>query len=279
MATRLHRPRGRYRLPNGMSVYGLSWSDTLNVYRDIFESDCYRRHGITVRDGDCVLDVGANTGLFVLFLNTLCRRAQVFAFEPIPAIFEVLTRNVRAHDRLGTTVINAGLADHDGEVRFTYYPRFSNASTMYPDQSDERARMGRAYILDQVPTLPRPLPSLIGLCPAWLKQAGAEVIRRYHLRGQPVTCRVQTLSGFLRERAVQQVDLLKIDAEGSERAILAGIEEAHWDRIRQLVMEVHDGASETQRIQKQLEGRGFATAVGHNPALPSLSIVYAVRPR
>jgi hypothetical protein len=49
-------------LPNGLTVYGLSANDTVMVYRDIFEDACYRRHGVTITDGDCILDVGANTG-------------------------------------------------------------------------------------------------------------------------------------------------------------------------------------------------------------------------
>src|SRR4051812_11915781 len=54
-----------------ISGQSVSAHDTLGIYRDIFEDQCYRRHGVSVRDGDCVLDVGANTGLFVLYLNTL----------------------------------------------------------------------------------------------------------------------------------------------------------------------------------------------------------------
>ena len=69
------------RLPNGDLVYGLNEDDTVMVYRDIFEDDCYRQHGVTIRDGDCILDVGANTGLFILFLNSILSRARVYAFE------------------------------------------------------------------------------------------------------------------------------------------------------------------------------------------------------
>ena len=60
-----------FSLPNGMTVFGLNLNDTLTVYHDIFDDDCYRLHGVTIRDGDCILDVGANTGLFILFLNKI----------------------------------------------------------------------------------------------------------------------------------------------------------------------------------------------------------------
>ena len=37
-----------FRLPNGLSVFGLSKDDTIMVYKDIFEDDCYRQHGVTI---------------------------------------------------------------------------------------------------------------------------------------------------------------------------------------------------------------------------------------
>ena len=74
-----------FRMPNGQQVFGLNENDSLMVYRDIFDDDCYRQHGVTIKDGDCILDIGANTGLFILFLNQICTQASVYAFEPLPA--------------------------------------------------------------------------------------------------------------------------------------------------------------------------------------------------
>ncbi len=96
------------RLPNGLTVYALSANDTVMVYRDIFEDDCYRRHGVTIRDGDCILDIGANTGLFILYLNRISTSARVYAFEPVPEIFQVLRRNVEAHNKLTVRLLNVG---------------------------------------------------------------------------------------------------------------------------------------------------------------------------
>jgi hypothetical protein len=58
-------------LPNGLTVFGLNLNGTLTVYRDIFDDDCYRLHGVSIKNGDCILDIGANTGLFILFLNQI----------------------------------------------------------------------------------------------------------------------------------------------------------------------------------------------------------------
>jgi tRNA1(Val) A37 N6-methylase TrmN6 len=45
-----------------------------------------------VVDGDFVLDIGANIGLFSLYLMSKFERLNIIALEPIPKVFEVLTR-------------------------------------------------------------------------------------------------------------------------------------------------------------------------------------------
>ena len=272
------RPRRPCRLPNGLAVDSLSAADTLMVYRDIFEDDCYRRCGVTLADGDCILDVGANTGLFILYLNQILDSARVYAFEPVPATFGVLRRNVEMHNRLDVELFNVGLSHRSGAATFAHYPRMSNASTMYPDCSARAAELGRDYILGQFRTLPRPLAGLLSVCPTPLRNALADRVRTYFLKKQDVACELRTLSGFLAEHGIDRVDLLKIDAEQSERPILAGLAEGDWPRVRQIIVEVHEGDDATQALADLLRGRGFRTAVEPNPTFPSLSLVYGVRP-
>ena len=269
-----------FALPNGLTVFGLNENDTLTVYHDIFDDDCYRLHGVTIRDGDCVLDVGANTGLFLLFLNTIGVQARVYSFEPAPVTFDVLQLNAAKCDRsrLAIELFNVGLSREKGTAEFTYYPRFSNASTFHPDESPENILRGRQYIIDQIPTLRWPLRPICAMLPNWLKHLIAEQIRRYYLKKEIVTCPIWNLSEFLRERDIQRVDLLKLDAEQSEEAILAGIAEEDWAKIRQTVIEVHHGPQATQAIVDMLTQRGFRATIDSNPAIPTLALVYGVRP-
>jgi FkbM family methyltransferase len=264
-------------LPNGLSVQGLTKDDTLMIYKDIFEDDCYRLHGVTIKDGDCIVDVGANTGLFLLFLNQICKRARVYAFEPLPAIFRVLQLNARARNKLDAKLFNTGLSNRAGKATFTYYPRMSNASTMYPDDSEEAKARARTYIVEQFKTLPLPLALFLGLLPDLLRRRLAERVRRFYLKKQAVTCELTTLSAVFQEQHIASVDLLKIDAEQSEEDILAGIGALDWPKIRQMIVEVHHGEGATQAIVRQLNGHGFRTTIGSNPAFPTLYLIYAVR--
>jgi FkbM family methyltransferase len=266
------------RLPNGLSVDSLNNNDTLMVYRDIFEDDCYRRHGVTIADGDCILDVGANTGLFILYLNEILADARIYAFEPVPATFGVLRRNMARHNHLPIELFNVGLSRRSGPAAFTHYPRMSNASTMYPDDSARAAQRGRDYVIGRIGDLPRLLACWLALLPMPLKNFVAERVRKHYLKSQAVTCELRTLSEFLAEHRIPRVDLLKIDAERSEQPILAGLAEDDWPKIRQLVVEVHEGDDATLAMVDLLRHRGFRAAVEPNPTFSSLALVYATRP-
>jgi FkbM family methyltransferase len=265
-------------MPNGLTVFGLNLNDTLNVYNDIFTDDCYRKHGVTISDGDCILDIGANTGLFIVFLNSIGAKVRVYAFEPAPATFQVLQHNVARHNTLPVELFNVGIGKDDGTAAFTYYPRFSNASTFFPDESEEIARVGRQYIIDQIPTLRWPWRPICAALPNFLKHLIAERFRRYYMKKETVTCPVWNLSNFIRQRGIERIDLLKLDAEQSEELILAGIAEEDWVKIRQTVIEVHGGDQATQAIADMLTERGFRAVIDRNPAIPSLALVYAARP-
>jgi amino acid adenylation domain-containing protein len=85
--------RPRYKLPNNLAVAQLNKNETDYMYREIFELQAYMKHGITLSDRACVFDVGANIGLFTLFVSQLCKNPTVHAFEPNPFVFEILQAN------------------------------------------------------------------------------------------------------------------------------------------------------------------------------------------
>ena len=101
-------------LPNGMAVLQRSQGEAAIVYREVFEDAAYLRHGITLDDGDCVFDVGANIGLFTLFVGQRVKGARVYAFEPIPRVFDVLKLNAGLYDA-DVRLFNLGLAENVAE--------------------------------------------------------------------------------------------------------------------------------------------------------------------
>ena len=88
-------------MPNRLVVSHLNRNETDFTYKEIFEENAYFRHGVTLRDGDCVFDVGANIGLFSLYVGSKCLDAAIYAFEPLPPIFEILNLNAENYKAKG----------------------------------------------------------------------------------------------------------------------------------------------------------------------------------
>ncbi|MGH8689267.1 MAG: polyketide synthase dehydratase domain-containing protein, partial [Burkholderiales bacterium] len=72
-ARRCFAGRNRYVLPNGLEIVHLNRYETDYLYQEVFEDQSYLKHGIALPDGATVLDIGANIGLFSLFVLSRCR--------------------------------------------------------------------------------------------------------------------------------------------------------------------------------------------------------------
>lgn len=65
-----------------------------------------------------ILDAGAHVGLATLFFKRLYPYARIVAFEPNPATFALLERNVRQNRLEGVELVQAALAATPGHVPF-----------------------------------------------------------------------------------------------------------------------------------------------------------------
>ncbi len=271
------------RFPDGLQVYALDTRNAVLVHGEVFRDEVYFRHGITVRDGDFIFDVGANIGLFLVQLNRRLRHGRVFCFEPIPEIFGFLEQNARVHNRLALTLFNVGLAGKTGSARFTFFPRLPADSCMCPDDSERARAQHRDYILrvlEGKTNIPvgRPARLLLAVMPSPLRRRVAEWVRRFYMTGRPVYCPVRNLSEVIDEHGVGQIDLLKMDVEGAEFAILAGLRREHWPRLRQAVVEVHGGPGAASAMCRLLGENSLAATQEADPARPNNFMVYARRP-
>ncbi|HVG43730.1 MAG TPA: FkbM family methyltransferase, partial [Longimicrobium sp.] len=257
-----------YELPNGMGIVHLNAAETRFLYREIFEDRSYLRHGVALGDGACVFDVGANIGLFTLFAGTLRPGVTVYAFEPIPPVFEALETNARIHG-VDARLFNCGVGSAPGTETFTFYPHASVLSGRQVDE-DEARSVVRSFILNEQD------PGAEGA--GGMDGALLEEMLEARLETERVTCEIRTLSQVIREQGVERIDLLKVDVEGGEYDVLAGIEEEHWERISQVVAEAHE--QDRERVTELLARHGFTVASEQEHGLEGtgLHTLYAVRP-
>jgi len=192
----------------------------------------------------------------------LCAREQpgvdVHALEPVPVTHDVLARNVADCPRVYThrLALRGPAAAERGAATLAYYPAMPGESTFHPDEN----------------------------------AAQQELLARPPHRAELIQCDVATLSGFLAQQGIRRVGLLKVDVEGDEAEVLAGIADADWPRIDQVVVEVRDVDGRKAAIAALLRARGFTVreraersevVAGYATVIPStlrLYLLYAVRP-
>jgi FkbM family methyltransferase len=91
----------------------------------------YFQHGISVRDGDTVIDVGANFGAFTVAASQLVGESgKVFCYEPDPFVFEQLRQNIGMNGCRNVTAVNEAVGGHDGHVNL-FIDRKSAFSTLH----------------------------------------------------------------------------------------------------------------------------------------------------
>jgi FkbM family methyltransferase len=253
-ATNGHR---RYRLPNGTLIAHLNSNETDNLYQEIFTDRIYLKHGIHLPAGACVFDVGANIGLFSLFVTQQCPEARIYAFEPLAPVHEKLALNAALFSAR-TKLFAYGLSDSEKRAEFAYYPRYTakSGAMAYADAEDEVAVV-KTFLRNQQREGVGEAASLIEVEDQLL--AGLFESERQE-------CSLRRLSDVLRAEGIERVDLLKVDVQRAELDVLRGIDATDWGKIEQIVMEVHDGIGKAtggrvSEVKQLLEERGFAVIV------------------
>ena len=78
-------------LNDGTSIYCLKQNEAIVLDEHI---KGYLNYDVKVKNGDTIIDVGANIGVFGLRLSNIFKNINIHAFEPIPEIFKVLEKTL-----------------------------------------------------------------------------------------------------------------------------------------------------------------------------------------
>jgi amino acid adenylation domain-containing protein/FkbM family methyltransferase len=257
----------QFELPNEMTIVCRNRNETEFMYEEIFADKTYLNFGIDIPDDACIFDVGANIGLFTLFASRLAPRAQVYAFEPIAPVFEILRRNTEIHG-VNAKLFECGLSNVSEQSSFTYYPNVSLMSGRFADVVADGETV-KSFVMGQQHGNGSPSAGQLD-----------ELIAE-RLTSERLTCQLKTLSEVIRDEGVQKIDLLKIDVEKGELEVLAGIDAADWPKIQQIVMEVHDLDGRVRQVTELLSRHGFEVNVQQDAMLKQTNLynLYASRNR
>ncbi len=253
------------KLPNGSKVFFpkkniFQFYDETTFFYD--EVQDYFKNGISCCEGDTVVDVGANIGLFAMHAyHKYNQNINIYSFEPIQQTFEALSLNVQNLNTEKIKIFPFGLSNKSKVEVFSFYPNAPGLSSMYPDSSLKHREELRNNLLENLEYAPHHIRRLIALIPSFLRSFFIDRDINRIFQVETVSCQLKRLSDVIRENNIHQIDLLKIDVERSESDVLMGIEEQDWLKINQIVIEVHDIGSKLHDIKDLLRNKGFLNIV------------------
>ena len=105
---------------------------TLFIYKEIFVDLCYDCE-LTATDTPCIIDVGANIGLFALRMKQLYPKATILCFEPFPLNFAQLNETIRLNRLSNVIPIRKGIGGRPRRERLYIHPRNAGGHSIIPE--------------------------------------------------------------------------------------------------------------------------------------------------
>jgi len=162
--------------------------DRLRILTGRYEAEELDLMRPLLRPGQTIIDVGANVGYTARFFARVAGpTGKVHAFEPNPLIFPLLKQNVASLEQV--SVHNLGLSSGNGE-----FPLFIAGSNH-----------GVACFAEKYPA--------------------SHLVYREGETMRSVDAEVVMGDQFLKQKGIDHVDVIKIDVEGWELNVLAGLAE------------------------------------------------------
>lgn len=231
------------------TVWQINRVETSFLFDEIFRRDAY---GLLTRPalapGALVVDVGANIGLFGSYILEHQPAVRLVCIEPAPLCFEALRLNLIGSNQLHLLQAAAGATS--GLVTLFFHPRYTMTSSLDPDCSLVAEAMASWS--------PVSLREATEVQRAEFAEVLPDIIRR-RLEHVPIIVPVRRLDDLLTTcGAVGRIDLLKVDVEGAEVAVLEGLGRRGWD-VHSAVVEAQ-GAENVAAVERLLANWGMAVS-------------------
>ena len=185
-------------LIDGSKIYCISPTEAQMLYEHI---NGYLDHeSINIKANDTIIDVGANIGIFGIKLSKMFSNIEIFAFEPIDPIFDVLKKNAKMTQNQQFNVFPWGISDQSEQVDCTYYPNSPALSTANPDiwDSEQDLIVALKGNLEHSPKnwwWAKYIPKMIY----------PYIVRRLRKNPENIQCNLKTLSTSIKDCNIKKV--------------------------------------------------------------------------
>lgn len=197
----------------------------MTQYHELAEKELFKsQHGymlrLGVKDDVVIFDIGANIGQSIEEYRRLFPGSVITSFEPLPRCFDELIEKYQG--KPGITLRNIAFSEKPGRGTFHATRCSTVSSLLRPDRRIQELSPKRNYDFDII-------------------QVNIDTIDQYCLSND-----------------IETMDILKIDVQGAELAVLKGAERLlSGDRIRLIYLEVicadnYEGQSDLQSLIQYL---------------------------
>lgn len=162
-------------------------------------------------------DVGSYVGFFTLLAAHANPNARVFAFEPMPAIYQRLVQHIDLNSLKNVTATFGAVGSEEGEAEFFHVEGFD-------------------------------LPTSSSLSFEFVKNTE-------HITSKKV--KVFQIDKFARENGVERIDLMKVDTETTEPDVLIGSKGLLSKHQPDIICEVLAGRAEGRKLKEILSPFGY----------------------
>ncbi len=181
------------------------------VFKEIFMEDFYEIKQLVSKlpEKPVIIDVGANAGFFGILLFSKIKEATVFAYEPMPSNIFLFQETIKANP------------------------------AMQAIQLHQKAVTGLPITSIELFTADTDSNTVV-----------SSVFSGFNgLNNKKINVPAQSLTSIMEEKNLRQVDLLKLDCEGSEYDIIYNTHPSVLQKINMMVIEVHQLNSEKNNVK------------------------------
>jgi len=204
------------KLRNGAKFIIRPDSFDIRMVKEVYIHKSY--HQLEINKGDIVVDIGAHIGTFsVMAGRKIGRAGAIYAYEPVPTTFDILERNIDINSLQNIVHPHKlGISNKTGTKEFYIFKK--NNKTLFHSSSFYREKLG---VID------------------------ATV-------GENIEVECITLKDIFELNGLDRIDVLKMDCEGEEYAILLNTSDRYLKKIDRICMEYHDYLSTNYNHQDMI---------------------------
>ena len=181
------------------------------------------------REDMVVVDIGANVGLFTLFMYPVC--SKIYSVEPTPNHLNLLRNMKDTYNLDKCEVMPLAISNANGKIKFNTNSGNSTMNSLIGPNTYNRETL-----------TPHQLDSMSGY------DGSVEVD-------------TMSLNSFLEHNNINHVDFMKLDIEGGEQQVIYAEDFSNAaSKIKSMYIEIHEGlGADKSGILKEL-GKYFANA-------------------